>query len=267
MTTRAAAAVTRLGAAVRGLIEPLVRAGALDRSLALGAQAFSALVPLLIVLEAAEPGDRSLADDLVRRFHLHGAAATSVRQAFAVAPSDESTVTALGVVVLVVSVLSFTRRLQRLYEDTWKLDARSWKGTGWGLAWIALLTVWLVLHPLLDGAFTGRAAVVLSLAGVLLIALLTPYVLLGRRLPWRTLLPQAGLCAAGLVALGVWTTIYMPRAIASSAGRYGAIGVAFAMLTWLWGMGIVLVGSAVYGPQLTAAAAPGARRDETTVSR
>ena len=55
----------------------------------------------------------------------------------------------------------------------------------------------------------------------------------------------------GLTALGIWTAIYMPHAIGSSAADYGAIGVAFALLTWLWGMGIVLVCAAVYGsPQM-----------------
>jgi membrane protein len=74
---------------------------------------------------------------------------------------------------------------------------------------------------------------------------------LGRRLPWRRLVLQASLTAVGLVALGIWSAIYMPRAIESSASAYGAIGVAFAMLTWLWGYGIVLVVAAVYGsPQL-----------------
>lgn len=61
----------------------------------------------------------------------------------------------------------------------------------------------------------------------------------------------AGLTAAGLTALGVWSAIYMPPAIESSASAYGAIGVAFALLTWLRGLGVVLVVVAVYGsPQL-----------------
>ena len=84
---------------------------------------------------------------------------------------------------------------------------------------------------------------------------MTPYLLLGRRLPWRRLVLQAALTALGLTALGIWSAIYMPAAIESSASAYGAIGVAFAMLTWLWGLGIVLVAAAVYGsPQIGLAA-------------
>jgi membrane protein len=54
-----------------------------------------------------------------------------------------------------------------------------------------------------------------------------------------------------MTALGTWSAIYMPRAIESSAAAYGAIGIAFALLTWLWGLGIVLVAAAIYGsPQM-----------------
>jgi uncharacterized BrkB/YihY/UPF0761 family membrane protein len=62
---------------------------------------------------------------------------------------------------------------------------------------------------------------------------------------------QAALTAVGITALGVWSAIYMPRAIGSSAASYGVIGVAFALLTWLWGLGLVLVMAAIYGsPQM-----------------
>ena len=218
----------------------------LDRSLALGGQAFGALIPLLLVLQAAQPGSRSMADDLIARFDLEDDAAEIMRETFG-ATSGETAITGLSVLVLVVSVLSFTRRLQRLYEDTWELDQRGFKGTGWGLAWIAFFALYATLHPLLDEVLEGLAGLLFSLAGAVLLGLLTPYLLLGRRLPWRRLVPQAALTAAGLTALGVWSAIYMPRAIDSSASAYGTIGVAFAMLTWLWGLGFVLVITAVYG--------------------
>src|SRR6185295_7397503 len=98
-----------------------------------------------------------------------------------------------------------------------------------------------ILHPALDGVLQGLVGVVSSLGGALMIGLVTPYVLLGRRVSGRQLLLQAALTAVGLTALGAWTAIYMPHAIGSSAASYGVIGVAFAMLTWLWGLGIVLV--------------------------
>jgi membrane protein len=231
-------------------VEPLLRFNFIDRSLALGAQAFGALIPLLIVLEAAQPGQSSLADDLIDRFNLSGAAADSLRAAFAT-PTDQVTTTTLSVVLLIVSTLSFTRRLQRLYEESWSLPTRGLRGTGWGLAWIGALAVYASLHPALDNTFNGTAGVILSLGGALFVGLFTPFLLLGRRIRWQRLLLQASLTAVGLTALGIWTAIYMPNAIGSSASAYGAIGVAFALLTWLWGLAFVLVVAAVYGsPQM-----------------
>jgi membrane protein len=240
----------RAVAFAQSLVDPLLRFDLLDRSLALGAQAFGALIPLMIVLESAQPGDDSTAADLIARFDLQDDAAEVVREAFT-ATDDQTTVTVFSVLLLVVSVLSFTRRLQRLYEQTWELEPRGLRGTGSGLAWLAFFAAYVVLHPALDEVVAARGGVVLSLAGAFLVGLLTPYLLLGRRLHWRRLVLQGALTAAGLAALGIWSAIYMPRAIEASASAYGSIGVAFAMLTWLWGVGIVLVVAAVYGsPQM-----------------
>jgi membrane protein len=232
----------------RRLVEPLLRFNLLDRSLALGAQAFGALIPLLIVIQSTQ--DESIADDLVGRFDLEGDSAAVVREAFT-ATDDQTTVTVFSVLVLVFSVLAFTRRLQRLYEETWELEPRGLRGTGSGLLWLACFASYVSLHPALDEVVARRGGVVLSLAGAFAVGLFTPYLLLGRRVHWRRLALQAALTAAGLSALGIWSAIYMPRAIDSAASAYGSIGVAFAMLTWLWGLGIVLVAAAVYGsPQL-----------------
>jgi membrane protein len=240
----------RATAVFHGLVDPLLRFNFLDRSLALGAQAFGAIIPLLIVVETAQPGNESLADELIERFRLTGAAAQTLRTAFA-KPTDETTTTVLSVIVLVVAALSFTRRLQRLYEESWSLDTRGLRNTHWGLVWLAFLAVYATLHPALDSLFNGLASTLLSLAGGFVLGLATPLLLLGRRKTWRDLVPQAALTAVGLTALGIWTAIYMPHAIGSSASNYGAIGVAFALLTWLWGLGIVLVCAAVYGsPQI-----------------
>jgi membrane protein len=142
---------------------------------------------MLIVLEAVEPGDAGIADDLITRFDLRGSAAEAVKEAFEVSSEPTSTTT-LSALVLIVSVLSFTRRLQRLYEDSWGFEQRGLRGTGWGLVWIAVFAFYASLHPALDALVDNLASIVLSLTGVFLFGLLTPYLLLGRRLPWRRLI-------------------------------------------------------------------------------
>lgn len=213
----------------------------------MGAQAFSALIPLLIVLASLSSRDgSSFADAIVKRFDLSGDSADAVHTAFA-APASGSTVTIAGVLLVVFSALSFSRTLQRVFELTWGLPRRGMRGTLAGLRWLALVVVYFALHPLLGSVFHGLIALVLSLAGAFVLWLLTPYLLLDGRVPWRRLVPQAALCAVGATVLGVGCAIYVPRAMSSSASEFGAIGVAFTLLSVLWAGGFVVVGAAAIG--------------------
>ena len=66
--------------------------------------------------------------------------------------------------------------------------------------------------------------------------------------------PQAVLTAAGLASLGVASAIYMPHAVASAASQFGFIGVAFALLSWLFAGALVLVVTAAVGSTLVESA-------------
>ena len=62
--------------------------------------------------------------------------------------------------------------------------------------------------------------------------LITPYLLLGRRLHWLRLLPVAVLSVIGMTGVGIWSVLWMPHTIAASADQFGVIGIGFALLTW-----------------------------------
>jgi membrane protein len=107
------------------------------------------------------------------------------------------------------------------------------------------------------GVFDGWSYDLISLAGTFALWLATPYLLLARRVPWRRLIPQAALSAAGMTVLSGGLLIYAPRAIENSAEDFGAIGVAFTLLTILWAAGFVLVTAAGVGAYIaTPASAP-----------
>jgi membrane protein len=235
----------------RGVLERLLELEIIDRSLVVGAQAFSALIPLLIVLSSlGARGGESLADSVIDRFGLSGDGADAVRQTFAV-PADDTTITVLGGLVVVYSSLAFTRALQRTFELAWGLARRGMKGTGWGLLWIAFIAGYWTIVPLFDDGLPSPLGTVAAFAGSLVLWLITPYILLARRVPWRALVPQAALSAVGMTILGVGSLIYAPRTINSSAAEFGAIGVAFVMLSLLWAAGFVLVTAAAIGSYIT----------------
>ncbi|MCW2952170.1 MAG: ribonuclease [Conexibacter sp.] len=228
------------------------RMGALDvidRSLAVGAQAFSALIPLLIFLAAAGARGGSFADTLVKTFGLRGAGAEAVRESFGTRHGDV-TLTVVGVVLMLSSALAFARALQRIFERSWDLPRRGLRNTGWDVIWLAVFAGYWAAFPLLREELPGPLSVAFLLADSFVMWLITPYLLLARRISSKRLVPQAALTAVGMTLLSAAATLYGPRAISNSAAQFGAIGVAFALLTILWVAGFVLVFSAVAGAVL-----------------
>jgi membrane protein len=224
----------------------------IDRAMAIGAQAYTAMIPLLIVYSSLLPrgGDRSFADALIERFGLSDGAADTVRLAFAPSGTVESSVTALGIVLLLVSGLSFTRGLQRLYEGAFALPTRGMRNTKWGLVWIVAACALTILRPLVLGGLSGQVEAIASVALSVAFWLVTPYLLLGRRVRWPRLAPLALLSALGMAGVGIWSVIWMPHTVAASAQQFGIIGVGFALLTWLVAIAVVLVVAATGGAMI-----------------
>jgi membrane protein len=220
-----------------------------DRAVAIAGQAFTALIPLLIVYTAlvSRASGRDFADQLVEVFDLRGNSARSLREAFAPADDVEEEASAIGAIILVGSALAFTRALQRLYQLAWGQPSLGWRAAKWGLIWLALITVTLTVRPIALDAVHGVANVLLSILMSSLLWLVTPYILLARRLPWQRLLPGALLTAVGMALLGVASAVWMPRTTAESAAEYGTIGVAFSILSWLVAAALVLVVSTAGG--------------------
>lgn len=215
----------------RASFDNFVALQGVDRALALAAQAFSALFPVLILVASVQPeSDRKdIARTLIERFGLTGEGADAVRTAFAAPETVKGSVTVISIFLVIFSALAFARALQRLYESAWQLTPRGIKSTGWGLGWLALFSLyWAIIT-----AVGKNERPVLGLVLAFALWLVTPYILLERRVYWKKLIPQALLTAIGIAAVGVGSTIYMARAISSSAEQYGVVGVSFALLAWL----------------------------------
>jgi membrane protein len=243
-----APASQRVVAEGRAMLRRLLELEIFDRSLAVGAQAFSALIPLLIVLAGWGARDgSSLADELIHRFGLDGDAADAVRHAFA-APEAAGSITIAGAVLVVFSALSFTRALQRVFERTWDLPKHGMRrATEWGLVWVACFAGYWALFPVVSDVFDGPLRWIVGLGGTFGFWLLTPYLLLARRIPWRRLVLQGALTALGMTIVLAGSAIYAPRAMSTAASEFGSIGIAFTLLSLLWAGGFVLVGAAALG--------------------
>ena len=81
------------------------------------------------------------------------------------------------------------------------------------------------------------------------------WLLLTRRVAWRLLLPGAVVSALAQTVVSTAGASYVPHLIERNTERYGVIGVAIAIISWLVILSLMVVASAVVGAQLGAALA------------
>lgn len=239
------------------VVRRFVQISGYDRALALATQAFVAIVPMLIVVATAVP--RSSREAAATWFdewsRLSGDAEVAVGQVLRRPPSGDEAVTAVGVVLLVTSVVGFARTLQRTYLAAWRLPGLGLPGFGYGLlAAAALVTevvVLLLVAPLLV-ALPGAVLVTALVRVVPSILVWWPVqrLLVGGRLSWRALLPGAVVSGAGQTVVMAVSGWYVPDQIAAQSARFGLIGVAFVLVSWLVVLGLLLVVGAVLGAEL-----------------
>jgi membrane protein len=234
----------------------LAEIGGVQRATVLGAQAFTSLIPYLVIASALVPTARneSFADTLVHNFGLEGSAAEGVHALFASAGEVESAITVIGLVILLLSITSFARTLQSTYERAYGLEPSGVAGLPRGLLWIGALAIWLSLSSIRSEMqdwggplFSATVAIGFSFG----LWLVSPMILLGRRVPTRLLVPCAVVSAVLMTAVLTASAIYMPILIESAASRYGLIGIAFSLQGWLLTIAIVIVAGAVVGSVLS----------------
>lgn len=229
--------------------------GGIERAMVIAAQAFIAVVPLLVLTVALVPGDEGddFGERVVERFDLTGEVANSVRQLFEPVGDVAGNTTLLSIVLLLVSGYTFARRIQGLYLTSWQLPGNGMRAAWRPLGWMAVLGCYIGFLPLLGEIEPGHRPLIA--AASFLFWLWTPYALLAGRVAWRALIPTAALTSLGMAGVSVYSTIYMSHAITVSTERFGPIGAAFAVVSWLIAVALVIVVAAVLGATIAQRAA------------
>jgi uncharacterized BrkB/YihY/UPF0761 family membrane protein len=227
-----------------------------DRAVALASAALTATIPLTIVASAVASalGGKGTADRIIDRYALTGGGAEAVRDIFSPPAGTSTTLGIVGLLFLMVAVLSFSRAVQRLVEQTWELDPLSVRNTFNGLLWVGGLTAYLAVSGLIHAAL-GRSR--LELSAALLSAPLTAAflvwsgrVLSAKRIARQDLFPFGILGAVLLAACSVGATVYVPHLFNTYATRYGVIGAVFAMISAFFCLMVVVVASAAAGREI-----------------
>jgi membrane protein len=212
------------------------------------------MIPFLVVASVVAPGDPDMDDRIIERFDLDGAPARSVDALFADSTEVASAVTWISVVILVLAATSFTRAMQRMFQRAYGTEPAGISDAWRGLAWLAGFALWISLTAPLRESLEGLGgigvAVVVATVSGFGLWLWTPAILL-RGYDWRRLVPGALVSGMLGALLGVASSIYIPIVLDWSARRYGLIGVAFALQSWLLVFSFVVVIGAIVGAVVT----------------
>ena len=211
----------------------------LDKAFVLSAQAFVALLPIVIVLISAvfQSDGVGLAISLSDRFGLEGAARDAVVGLFN-APEHTMTLSWLAIILSLLSAWSLGRRLAKTYATIFDLPPLPRKQMWRGLVWVVVMALLIVLtSQLRDLTRTyGVWALIFGSLGLLLLwfgGLYLSIRVIVPSLSKRLLVATAIVGVVGQLGLTIWAAIYMPRALTSQAEQFGPIGVTFALFTFV----------------------------------
>jgi uncharacterized BrkB/YihY/UPF0761 family membrane protein len=227
-----------------------------DRSIALASGALTAVIPLAIIASAlsSQLGGKGTADRIIDRYDLSGGGAEAVRDVFSPPSGTTTSIGILGFLFLMVAVLSFTRGVQRLFEQTWELEPLSVRNTFNGLLWTGGLCVYIaasgVLHAGLGRGRLELTATLLTLPLSAVFLVWTGWVLTAKRVARQDLLPFGIIGAALLALYSIGAMVYVPHLFSTYATRYGVIGAVFAIISTLFCVMVVIVASSAAGREV-----------------
>jgi len=230
------------------MIEPF------DRAMTLAAQAFVSILPLLITWAVLiDSRTHSFGRDLAETFHLPASVGTVLQQSLPADSEASATFGVISLLIVLISATSLSRALGRMYAKAWHVPP-----SGWGDGWRWLVVIVAICAAVVTTQYLNKAAEDVSDVGAFFLIFLVnttlytwiPWLLLMRRISVVRLLPSAVLMGIGSVVLKYAGQLYLPHALKIGAEHFGALGVAFALIGWLFVLGFALIVTTVLGAVL-----------------
>jgi membrane protein len=228
-----------------------------DRSVALAGKAFVSFFPAIIVVAAFSPSGvrESIYTTITHRMGLTGEGRDALRNAFSSADSVRKATGILGLILTFFYINSFTTALGRVYIKAWRRPpGRKLAGYALGASWLigvaAYFAIIGLVRRIVNGGFEDGIFGLLAAAAAVGLWWLTAWVMLDRRVRWRPLLATAVLTAGALVVFTISAQIWMPHTMKSNQQQFGTFGVTLALVTYLTGVGLIIVVAACSGAEL-----------------
>jgi membrane protein len=209
---------------------------------------FLALFPLILLVTAVvgylAVDDPNVSKNIIDALGLTGSAAKSMSDAVDNASRARQAATVIGFLGLAWAATGVTTALQQGVRAPWQDRPQGVRDRLTGLAWLAGAGLLFLLSIALGGllnylpsqipaSVSAAALILIGLAVEVGLFLWTFWLLGGRRVPWRQLLPGAVLAGLGFEILKLVATVYVPHLVSRASALYGPLGIVFAVLAWL----------------------------------
>ena len=243
-------------ARARHLVARVGQLELLDRAYTLAAQSFVALFPLILAIAAAvaSPGSNVVAEELIKRFGLAGAAAKAVQDLIVVRTQG---VYWLGLLLTVYAVITLSKRASRAYNAVWGTPQLPVRAQWRALVWIVVQLLLVVMVTELRGVVRAAGPVLALLTASLILMVwfaaeaFTQGLLTRGLVARRRILVSASFATVGRLGILVWSAIFLTPSIIRQAESYGPIGVVFALFTGLLVYWAVLLGATLLAAVIT----------------
>ncbi|WP_262413809.1 YihY/virulence factor BrkB family protein [Actinacidiphila acidipaludis] len=218
------------------------------RSLAFAALGLVALVPLLIVVAAADPLKRhGFASWMADAMALSGRSADAVGDVFGPTGHVLPATSVFSLIALVAFGLTFSSSVQTGYAKIWGVSIGAFHRVWRQVTWSAVLVGYLYADTQTSSVVGSAIRIPVNLCGGVLFFWWGQRYLLRGLVPWRLLLPGAVATMIGLVGLRAFSYLVFAPLIVSNAISYGTAGTVLVVESWLVGVGFVIFGSALLG--------------------
>ena len=222
----------------------------MQRAIGFAALAILTVIPLLIVIAAANPAPHpGLAAWVVYGMGLTGSSADAVTGLFSAPARVLGTTSVFSVLLLGVSGVAFAGSVQAGFERIWGLPAGPWHKIWRQAVWLAALTAYIYAEATVGTVTHGGLAETAAVAVVLGIAFFWWGLrfLIGGRVSYLAAMPGAVATIVGLGGLRVFSSLVFEPLVASNAVSYGALGTVLIVQSWLIGVGWVVYGGQLFG--------------------
>jgi len=225
----------------------------MHRALGFAALAILTVIPLLILVAAANPApNRGVAGWVVYGMGLNGPSARAVTRLFTTPARVLSTTSVLSALVLSISGVALAGSVQAGFERIWGLPAGPWHKIWRQAVWLVALVAYIYAAATVGSVTNSGPA---ETAGRLAVAVVLGIAffwwglrfLIGGRVSYQAAMPGAVATIIGLTGLRAFSGLVFEPLIARNAVSYGALGTVLIVESWLIGVGWVLFAGQLAG--------------------